>query len=138
MAAFQYDQPVMFRHCDPAKIVFYPRYFEMVNTVIETWFEREANYPFLTMFDDANTGVPTAAIETRFHAPSRMGEMLNWTLQVTRLGGTSVSFDIDAHCKDQKRVSVVTTLVHVDGQTGKPKSWPQAARDNIQNFMERT
>lgn len=29
---------IEFNHCDPAGIVFYPRYFEMVNSVIENFF----------------------------------------------------------------------------------------------------
>ncbi|MEL6103010.1 MAG: acyl-CoA thioesterase, partial [Pseudomonadota bacterium] len=27
--SFQFLQKVLFKHCDPAGIVFYPRYFEM-------------------------------------------------------------------------------------------------------------
>ena len=33
--------PIEFNHCDPAGIVFYPRYFEMTNHVCENFF-REA------------------------------------------------------------------------------------------------
>ena len=33
--AFVFPQKVRFQHCDPAGIVFYPRYFEMLNTTIE-------------------------------------------------------------------------------------------------------
>ena len=138
MATFVHEHKVMFRDCDPAKIVFYPRYFEMINGTIETWFEKEADYSFLTMFDEAKTGVPTAAIETRFHAPSRLGDRLNWTLQVDKLGRSSVGFSIECHCGDELRVTVSTTLVHVDGETGKPKSWSEMTRKNIENFIERS
>lgn len=137
MGVFVYDQQVMFRHCDPARIVFYPRYFEMINAAIETWFEREAGYSFVTMFNDTKTGVPTATIETNFHAPSWLGDKLIWRLEVTRLGRTSVSFALECACGAQKRVSAKTTLVHVDGETAKPQPWTDAVRDKIQNFMER-
>ena len=30
--------PIRFRHCDAAGIVFYPRYFEMMNDLVEDWF----------------------------------------------------------------------------------------------------
>ena len=29
---------IEFNHCDPAGIVFYPRYFEMTNSVVENFF----------------------------------------------------------------------------------------------------
>ena len=109
----------------------------MINTVIETWFEREAGYPYTTMFNDIKTGVPTATIETDFHAPSWLGDKLIWQLEVTRIGRTSVSFKLECTCADQKRVSAKTTLVHVDGETAKPLPWADAVKDKIQNFMER-
>ena len=32
---FTAEMTVAFRHCDPAGIVFYPRYFEMINDFVE-------------------------------------------------------------------------------------------------------
>ena len=32
--AFIAQRKVRFQHCDPAGIVFYPRYFEMLNSVV--------------------------------------------------------------------------------------------------------
>jgi len=136
MATFTLDQEVMFQHCDPAQIVFYPRYFEMVNLTIEVWFSKIAQYSYIHMFNQGDNGVPTAAIEARFHAPSRLGDLLHWNLQVTRLGKSSVSFEIEAVCDDQKRVSVATTLVHIDANTGASTPWPETARTNITKFME--
>jgi 4-hydroxybenzoyl-CoA thioesterase len=137
MASYSFEQEVMFRHCDPAKIVFYPRYFEMINSVIETWFAREAGYPYVTMFNEAKTGVPTAHIETKFHAPSWLGDKLNWQLDVTNLGRSSITFELVCSCGDETRVTANTTLVHVNGETARPSSWPDAVRTQIQNFMER-
>ena len=37
---------VRFRHCDPAGIVFYPRYFEMINDFVEEWFDKGMGLPF--------------------------------------------------------------------------------------------
>lgn len=126
----------MFQHCDPAQIVFYPRYFEMVNATIETWFEAVAQYSYVEMFNDTYSGVPTAAIDALFHAPSRLGDLLHWHLDVTKLGNSSVSFEIGARAGEEKRMSVSTTLVHIDTQTCKSSSWPTKARANITQFME--
>ena len=48
--------------CDPSGIVFYPRYFEMLNSVIENFFRDVARHPFEVMMLD-DTGVPTARVE---------------------------------------------------------------------------
>ena len=38
MAQFATEILVRFQHCDPAGIVFYPRYFEMISQSVEEWF----------------------------------------------------------------------------------------------------
>ena len=60
--AFVMVQKVLFKHCDPAGIVFFPRYFEMMNDCVETFFD-EIGLPF----DDMHTwgGVPTVNVSSR-------------------------------------------------------------------------
>ncbi len=60
---------VEFNHCDPAGIVFYPRYFEMTNSVIENFFREVVIHPYAEMMSPDN-GVPAARLEVDFHAPS--------------------------------------------------------------------
>ena len=38
--SFTLTQKVLFKHCDPAGIVFYPRYFEMINDCVEAFSTR--------------------------------------------------------------------------------------------------
>lgn len=125
---------VEFNHCDPAGIVFYPRYFEMMNAVIETFFREVAGRTFGQMMT-SRTGVPTAAVETVFHAPSRLDELLDWQLFVTRLGRSSVGIDLQAHGDGRHRLTSTLTLVHIN-ESGRPQSWPQDVRDRIAAFME--
>jgi 4-hydroxybenzoyl-CoA thioesterase len=33
--------PIRFQHTDPAGIVFYPRYFEILGQIIEDWFSHD-------------------------------------------------------------------------------------------------
>jgi 4-hydroxybenzoyl-CoA thioesterase len=62
----------------------------MTNSVVENFFADEAGLSFARMMA-AGQGVPTARLETDFHAPSRLGDRLEFTLAVTRIGGASVS-----------------------------------------------
>lgn len=131
--AFTYDQKIKFRHCDPAGIVFYPRYFEMMNDTVEAFFERVAQLPFSQMHDDC--GVPTAAIEAQFQAPSRLGDRLRITLAISRLGRSSLGFAYDARCGEEQRFSASSTVVFVDAQ-GRPAPWPDAVRARIEDHMK--
>jgi 4-hydroxybenzoyl-CoA thioesterase len=126
--------PVEFNHCDPAGIMFYPRYFEMVNSVAENYFREVAGHSFAAMMA-AGQGVPTARLETEFHVPTRLGEVLDWRLVVTRLGGSSVGFTVEAWCGDTHRVTARLVLVWVEAG-GRPRPWPEAIRARISAFME--
>ncbi len=125
--------PVEFNHCDPAGIVFYPRYFEMTNSVIENFFAEMLDWPFAAMMA-AGAGVPTARLETTFHAPSRLGDRLEWRLSLTRLGRSAVDLALTAVMGGQLRVSVALTLVHV--VAGRPAPWPDPVRTRLTDLKE--
>ena len=73
---FRQTRIVEFQHCDPAGIVFYPRYFEMISSVIERFFTDELGHGFNRMHVVRRIGVPTARIAVDFHAPSRLEDKL--------------------------------------------------------------
>ncbi len=130
---FRQQIRVEFNHCDPAGIVFYPRYFEMTNSVAESFFREVAGHSYAAMMQ-AGEGVPTARLEVTFHAPSRLEEVLDWQLAVTRLGTTSIGFRITAEGGGRPRLTADLTLVFV-GAAGRPQPWPQPIRDRITAFM---
>jgi 4-hydroxybenzoyl-CoA thioesterase len=117
---------IEFNHCDPAGIVFYPRYFEMTNSVCENFFREEVGYSYHAMMADG-IGVPTARIETDFHAPTRLGEVLDWHLVVERLGASSVTFRLRATAADEARVTARLTLVWLSADL-RPAPWPSDIR----------
>ncbi|WP_269582873.1 acyl-CoA thioesterase [Roseibium sp. Sym1] len=131
---FRYHQPVSFKHCDPAGIVFYPRYFEMINDCIETFFSAIAEWPFLEIHQ--NGAVPTAEIRTRFIRPSRLGDHLILSLAATRVGRTSFGLTISCACGEETRFETEQTLVNVDS-AGKPAAWPDEVRERLLQFKER-
>lgn len=123
-----YHRPIRieFNHCDPAGIVFYPRYFEMTNSVCENFFREVVGYSYRAMMDDG-IGVPTARVETDFKAPSRLGDLLDWVLVVEALGGSSVTVRLEAHCQGAHRLTARLTLVWL-GPDHRPARWPDRIR----------
>lgn len=125
---------VEFNHCDPAGIVFYPRYYEMTNSVIENFFREEVAWSFAEMMAEG-IGVPTVRIETDFRAPSRLGDVLDWTLKVTRLGRASATLRLVAACGGQERLCVVLTLVWL-APDHRPAPWPARIRPRLAAHQE--
>lgn len=128
--------PIEFNHCDPAGIVFYPRYFEMTNHVCENFFREAVGVSYAEMMHQ-RCGVPTVRLETDFRAPSRLGDVLEVTLDVLRLGTSSVTFEIVGACGGQVRLVVTITLVWVTDVAGTiaPQPWPEGMKARLQAFV---
>lgn len=131
-----YDRLIQieFNHCDPAGIVFYPRYFEMLNSVVENFFADVVGRSFAQMHLGQGNGVPTVRIAAEFLAPSRLGEKVLFSLKISRLGGASATVEITARHGDETRLRAELTLVWVDGMRAAP--WPEDMRARMAHFME--
>ena len=130
---FEFHQKVLFKHCDPAGIVFYPRYFEMMNDCIEAFFDEALATPFEDLHRIG--GVPTAQIHTRFSAPSRHGDNLNLQLVISKVGRSSADYVMTAYCGDQVRFTTTATLVHVNAD-GRSAAWPDTLRSKLNAFKD--
>lgn len=118
--------PIEFCHCDPAGIVFYPRYAEMVNHMVENFFHDEVGYPFARIMDEGR-GIPTVRLEVDFRQPSRLGDRLEWALSVEHIGRSSARFLASvAH-----RIEARSTVVWMD-QAFTPAPWPTAIRQVLE------
>ena len=132
---FEHQIKVLFQHCDPAGIVFYPRYFEMVNQTVEEWHETGLGTSFSQIHLSSGHGVPTVSISAEFTAPSHMGDVLTWRLYVTKLGRTSAALHIETSCNGALRMTALPVLVYVDMESGRPVPWPDFIRQPMQQYL---
>lgn len=130
---FRFAQKVLFKHCDPAGIVFYPRFVEMINDAVEALFDQMLDWPFEHMHPGA--GVPTAALDIQFKAPCRHGDLLDLKLTVMAFGRTSMSLKTHAVCDDETRFVANQTLVCVNSEA-RPNPWPEHVRQHIAKMMK--
>ena len=130
---FSFPQKVLFKHCDPAGIVFYPRFFEMINDVVEAMFTDAFGWPFEAMHPEY--GVPTAEFNVRFKTPCRHGDQLVLGVDLKRLGRSSLSLTTTARRAEQVCFEADQLLVCVN-HNGRPTSWPETVRAKIISLME--
>lgn len=132
-----YRRPIQieFNHCDPAGIVFYPRYFEMTNSVAENFFREVVGETYATMIARAE-GTPTVTLSAEFLLPSRLGEVLDWRLTIEALGRSSMDLLLIASCDGQDRLRVKKRLVYAGLRDGQPAAlpWPGPLRDRLEAF----
>ncbi len=124
---------IEFNHCDPAGIVFYPRYFEMANSVIENFFADVVGRSFIAMIATGNA-VPIISVEAKFDRPSRLGDKVRFGLRLDRVGGSSVQFQVEAHGPDGLRLVIRVAHVWIDGMKAAP--WPSDIRAALVAYRE--
>ena len=127
---------IRFRHCDPAGIVFYPRYFEMINDFVEEWFDQGLGLSFETLHVHHRVGTPLASVQCDFAAPSRWNETLTQTLVVRRIGGASFNADVSfSGPAGDIRLVASLTIVTVDLDRMKSTAMPDDLRQRMQVFL---
>ncbi|MEE4453112.1 thioesterase family protein [Novosphingobium resinovorum] len=123
---------VRFADVDPAGIVFYPRYFEMLNGAVEDWFAQELGLDFAAMHLDHHIGVPTVKLEVEFLSPSRLGDKLDITITAQHLGRTSCGIEVVFAGEGRERLRARVVLVCMDLNIHRPVEWPQGVRAAIE------
>lgn len=128
---FRTRRKVRFADVDPARIAFYPRYFEMLNGIVEDWFEA-MGWGFGEMHLKRDIGIPTRKLEADFLRPSYLGDMLDLELSVLKVGRTSVDLETCFHCGEELRWKVKQTLVLVDMTAACAVPWPDDLRAKLE------
>ncbi len=130
---------IMFKHCDPAGIVFYPRYVEMLNDTIEHWFKHYLNVNFNELHMTRKLGIPVVNLNVDFKAPSTLGEEITKELTVEKLGRTSVGLHIalkEANPPYNLKIAARMTIVFMSLETMQPAEIPADIRERIEAMLQ--
>ena len=128
---FQTSTQVRFAHVDGASIVFYPRYFEMLNGAVEDWFAQSLGMDFKTMHTQRQIAVPTVKLEAEFLSPSELGDELTITISPREIGRTSCSLDVLFSGDGRDRLQARVVLVCMDLKARRAVPWPEELRARI-------
>jgi 4-hydroxybenzoyl-CoA thioesterase len=132
---FERESVVRFEHCDAAGLMFYPRFFALVNEMVEDWFA-VLEHPFDRLHVSERKGVPTVKIEAEFTHPVRMGERLRQQLVIAHLGRSSCRLRHEAHVEREPVARFEHTIVYVDLDTMTPEPWPLDLRAAMARYEE--
>jgi 4-hydroxybenzoyl-CoA thioesterase len=123
---------VRFSDCDPAGIVFYPKYFEMFNSLIEDWCRDQLRFSFNEIVTRRGWGLPTVHLEVDFPAPSSFGDTLRATLALRSVGKSSIGVDMTLRGPDGAfRVKGKAVLVLTNRATNRPIPLPAELRERL-------
>lgn len=134
--AFRWIQPVRFAHCDPAGIVFYPSFFDMLGTGVEDWFAQALQCPFgADLFDRRKLRMPILSISGEFLKPCRFSETLAFALWPTRLGRSTIEIAMQGSVDGAARVRATQTMCVIDFASFKSTPIPEDLRERMSRSL---
>ncbi|MCL2713180.1 MAG: acyl-CoA thioesterase [Alphaproteobacteria bacterium] len=135
---FELHSPVRFTHTDPAAYVFFPRYFEMLQAVIEEWFTQALDQRYADLIINRRLGTPTAATQCTFMKPSRLGDVVTIAARLEHIGNSSFRIRFFGRCEGEKRLEAVSTLVMISLGDGSPQPIPADLRTKMEAYQAAT
>src|SRR5581483_334034 len=91
MEQFVAERVLRFSDCDPSGIAYFPSYLNLLNGVVEDFWEF-LGVPLTQLITARRIGTPTVQLECQFSRPALFGERLTFILQVTKVGRSSLHF----------------------------------------------
>src|SRR5262245_29528619 len=135
MARFQAIRVLRFGDCDPAGIAYFPRYFDLLNGVVEDWWNA-MGLPWRTLLGERRIGLPTVRFEAEFRAPALLGDELRFSLAVKRIGSKSVDLDHAVQRDATPLWQCSQVLVATSLATHRSIAWPADIRAALVSFQE--
>lgn len=137
----QTEFDISFKHCDPAGIVFYPRYAEMINDIVEHWFRNGLSCDFATLHGPRGLAIPAVKLDIEFKQPAHLGETLRAELRVARIGTSSMRMGVSLLGKDQSperglKLVAQLTVVFVTMGDKQPVDIPPDLRRRAELFLD--
>jgi len=134
---FTKTEKIRFKHVDYAGIVFYPRFLEMLNDLVEDWFEEALDRPFSKIHE--TNGIPTVDLKVQFKKAARLGEVLTKKLWVIKLGGASVNCGFRFEDEEGKtclegEVTLVNVGISDDRGNIKAEPFNEEMKRKIMNY----
>jgi len=116
------ERRIRFSHCDPAGIVYFVNFFDMISGCVEDWFRDAVGLPFNEMHLVRRLGFPIVNTGCEFFRPCHLGDTLVLELTIGRLGRSSIEFHVRGRVGDEEKLRArhKVALMNLDTQRAMP------------------
>ncbi len=132
---FSVEYPILFSHCDPAGIAYFPHLFDLVHQAMEAWFNGALQERYSDFLMKKRLAAPTVGIQCDFLTPANFGDPLTIELVVTRLGGSSVDLEYHGRVGERACLKCTHTICIISLETRKAVPIPAGLRERMQAYV---
>ena len=132
---FAKERLIRFSHCDPAGIVYFVHFFDMVGGVVEDWFREAIGLPFQEMHLERRVGFPIVNTGCEFFRPAHLGDTLRLELAIARLGRSSIEFAIRGSVAGEEKFRARHKVAMVSLESFKSLAIPEDMRAKMREYL---
>ena len=135
--AWHSRQLVRYAHCDPGERVYFARFFDMFNAVLEDWFAEGLGCPWGSEFmvPPRDLRAPSLVIDAEFLRACVLGEALEFDLWVKRLGRSSFDLALAGAVGGEARLRAAWTLCIISFGSMRAVPIPEELRRAMERFL---
>jgi len=132
---FRSERKIRFSHCDPAGIVYFVNFFDMVSGAVEDWFDDAVGFKFNEMHLKQRVGFPIVNTGCEFFKPCHLGDVLVLELTIAKLGRSSIEFSIRGNVAGEDKFHARHKVALMSLDTLKSLPIPDELRAKMQRYV---
>ena len=134
---FEISQALRFGDCDLTGIAFHPAYFSMMVEVNRAMFA-SFGIPWEEIMQVRQLGMPVLKMDIQFEKPARFGDVIDFSMHVRRIGGSSLDLETFARVKGETIWSLRQRIVLTSTTDHRSRPWPDDIRQGLSRYLEPT
>jgi 4-hydroxybenzoyl-CoA thioesterase len=132
---FTTERKIRFSHCDPAGIVYFVNFFDMVSGIVEDWFGEAIGFTFNEMHIQRRVGFPIVNTGCEFFKPCHLGDQLLLELSILKLGRSSIEFSIRGRVGGEEKFRARHKVAMMSLETLRSLPIPDDLRLRIEPYV---
>jgi 4-hydroxybenzoyl-CoA thioesterase len=132
---FTTERKIRFSHCDPAGIVYFVNFFDMVSGAVEDWFGEALGWTFNEMHLQRRVGFPIVNTGCEFFKPCHLGDRLELELAIAKLGSSSIEFEVTGRVAGEEKFRARHKVAMMSLDTQRALPIPMDLREKMQPFV---
>ena len=132
---FSTTRKIRFAHCDPAGIVYFVHFFDMINGCVEDWLGHALGLTSYDLMITRRVGFPIVNTNCEFFRPCHLSDQLVLELTLGSLGRSSIHFTISGRVGDERKFRARHKVAMMSLETQRAVAIPQDLRVKMQPYL---
>jgi len=132
---FSTTRKIRFAHCDPAGIVYFVHFFDMINGCVEDWLSHALGLTSYDLMIGRRVGFPIVNTSCEFFRPCHLSDQLTLELSISTLGRSSIQFLICGRVGEDRKFQARHKVAMMSLDTQRAVAISEDLRAKMQAYV---